>query len=54
MRVSGLKSTKILKTTRGTGKDIAAMETQFNYIFKCVTFRTMSVSSFDGFINLLR
>ena len=46
---SGLKCTKIYKTTGRTGKESVAMETQFNYICKCVTFRTMSVSSYNGF-----
>ena len=46
---SGLKFTKILKTTGKTGREIVAMETQFYYICKCVTFGTMSVSSFNGF-----
>ena len=50
---SGLKSTKILKTTRRTGKESVAMEPQFNYIRKWVTFGTISVSSFNGFCRKL-
>ena len=46
---SGLKCTNILKTTGRTGKESVAMETKFNYICKCVTFGTMSISSFNGF-----
>ena len=45
----GLKSTKILNTTRRTGKESVAMETQFNYKCKCVTFESTSVSSFNRF-----
>ena len=48
---SGVKFTKILKTIRRTGKESVAMETQFNYTCKCVTFGTMSVSSFNGFCH---
>ena len=36
-----------------SGKECAAMETQFNYIFRCVTFRTMSVPSFNSFCSKL-
>ena len=50
---SGLKSTEILKTTERTGKESVAVEMQFNYICKCVTFQTMSVSSFNGFCRKL-
>ena len=46
---SGLKFTKILKTTGRTGKECIAMETEFNNIWKCVTFGTTSVPSFTGF-----
>ena len=49
----GLKATKILKTTGRTAKESVAMETKFNYICKCVTFRTMSVSRFNGFCGIL-
>ena len=50
---SRLKCTKILKTTGRTGKESVAMETQFNYICKCVTFENMDISSFNGFCRKL-
>ena len=34
-------------------KECVAVETEFNYIWKCVTFGTMSVSSFNGFCHKL-
>ena len=34
-----------------TGKESVAMETQFNYICKCVTFGNTSASSFNGFCS---
>ena len=53
LNFSRQKSTKMLKTTGRTGKESVAMETKFNYIFKCVTFGTMSVPSFNGFCRKL-
>ena len=50
---SGLKSTKILKSTGKTEKESVAMEMQFNYIRKFVTFGTMSVTCFNGFCRKL-
>ena len=50
---SKLKSTKILKTTGRTEKESVAMGTKFNFICKCVTFGTMSVSSFNVFCRKL-